>query len=165
MPDRRTFTDNQGDEWLVVVTYGHVVEVERQCAVNLPSLFNENLKELGEFWGSPAKVVSVSACLCDTQLEERGLSAEDFAYRMGGESIEGAADAILWGTIDFFPPHDQPRAQGLYTRMIRIGKMAAKELPNQAFREMDSMTDADWLKLLSSQSGNAQESPALTPGR
>ena len=147
----QTFTDNTDDSWSVGVTYLDVRRVERDCGFVLTAMFDDNMAGLAKLSDDYGLLVAVTHCLCAEQAESRGLDADGFAKRMGGDTLESALKSVVEATIDFFP--DPRRREALRELVKRIGRASDKMIETmtpEALAQMDRAIDAMTLEQLSS---------------
>lgn len=156
-----TFTDLRGDSWSLVVTYGHRQKVLTETGVDLWTLFDNDLENLAQFVTNYPKVVEVTACLCSEEMDRRNIDAADFGYRMGGDTLEAAAEAIVQATVNFFPETTRREAiRGTWDRLKKVQLMMLKEVPRAAFEKWDQK---DWQSELRGWSGKLAASLDSTP--
>ena len=84
----KQFTDNTGKTWAINIVVGGDL-VERMS-------------------NDPVLLVDVLFAVLKTEADERGVSDEDFAYAMGGDSLYDAYSAFLDEMIDYLPPVQRP---------------------------------------------------------
>jgi hypothetical protein len=164
------FKDTANDSWAVAVSYGDVLKVQRDCdGFHLPSMFSDDLAGLARLSEDSGLTVAVAFCLCERQADERNIDAGAFAYRMGGDTLDQAATAIVQATIDFFP--DERRREALRELVAKVRKTSSKMLESLApagLAKLDEAIEAitnEQLATLSMTSfGNAAASSASSPG-
>jgi hypothetical protein len=106
----RHFTDIAGDRWKVDVTVGSLLDIQSQLGYDLAD-------SIESIPGGLAGQVSLLAVLCSKQIEERGLSERDFAYRLAGESFASAIDCLMRELADFFT-HHKPALGAIMTECL-----------------------------------------------
>jgi uncharacterized protein with von Willebrand factor type A (vWA) domain len=159
-----SFTDAKGDAWTVAVTYHDVQEVEKATGVYLPSLLDDKLETLSRLHEDFKLLVTVVAQLCDSQIEQRGMTAEDFAKRLGGDVLEGAAHAVVEATIDFFPnPHRREAMRKAWGKIKQASQIYQEMMTPIVMAGIDETARALG-KLSSASSGSASVSSASSPG-
>lgn len=132
------FVDTKGDEWPVEVTYGEIAKVKNELGINLVELFDDNATALADIADSPELIVSVTFCLVEKYADAKGIGPEDFAYRMGGDVLLAALDAIVKATIDFFPnPRRRESLAGIYSRLQEAGNKAIESMTPVILRGID----------------------------
>lgn len=106
---KRRFTDAKNDEWTIVVNVGTAKAVRDATEVDLLETARGSFEEVQRVTSDPYLFGSVLYALCETEIEERGLSETEFAERFANaDVIDAAATALLEAIIDFFPRRSQP---------------------------------------------------------
>jgi hypothetical protein len=119
----RTFTDNAGHEWHVVV---NVTAIKRVRA--LAGVFLVDIVEPGEaglyarLLADPVLVVDVAYGVCQPEAESRKITRPDFEAALVGDAIAAAREAVLDELADFFP---NPPRENL-RRALAASRGAAK---------------------------------------
>ena len=91
----RYFKDEKGDTWGVDLTVGSLLRVKTATGFDLidkPDSMPQNL----------AALVDILWVTLEPQLTAKGVSQEDFAERLGGDSLEAAIDCFMEEWADFF---------------------------------------------------------------
>ncbi len=105
----KSFTDNKGRAWEIVVTVATVKRVRALCKVDLNSIVeldknNKPSAELLERLSSdPVLLVDVLYAICKPEADKQGVTDEEFGEAMAGDAIEQATAALLDEIVDFFP--------------------------------------------------------------
>lgn len=119
-----TFTDNAGDEWRVAFTFGLLDRIKAEAGFDLAAAMEDHEKLAGLlFKGLGRPLVEALYVACADQVEERGLTPEDWAHRFDGPAVERATVAVLEAVADFFP-------------RTRVGEKIRGDLPG-LLKEMD----------------------------
>jgi len=102
----KTFKDTQDRTWEIDIT---VATVERLRALEDPVDLMEVVGgDLIERLGSdPVLMVRLLYDVLAPQVKEQDVSPEDFGSAISGDVLEKAADALVEGIIDFFPPRQR----------------------------------------------------------
>lgn len=106
----RTFKDNAGREWRLEINVASVKRVKEGADVLLTKLFESNCEAYAALFEDVCKLVEVLWCLCEKQADELGVTPEQFAEGIAGDSLADAADALGRAVVDFFPNQDQRNA-------------------------------------------------------
>lgn len=109
-----SFKDKAGRQWSLALTVGTVKRVESMTGVNLGACDQRMFEALATDW---CKLVDVVCAVVRPQLEEGGMSDEDFAEALGGDELQSAIDALLAALVDFFPPKKRPVLQKAIDKM------------------------------------------------
>jgi hypothetical protein len=99
----KTFSDNAGRTWTVVVNVAAVKRVRGLLSVDLYKLVEDGFKPLSALLGDPVQLADVLYCLCKEQADAKGITDEDFGRALGGDAITAGAEAFLEELTDFFP--------------------------------------------------------------
>ncbi len=130
------FKDQCGREWLVVVNVGVIEHARDLAGVNLA-----DLNELAELGADPVKLVKALYATCDP--ESQGVTPEDFAKAMAGDSLEDAGNALVEAVVDFFPSSRREKIRKLLT----LGRGAVETNSKSVDDLLNSQTFTDWLDL------------------
>lgn len=157
------FTDSNGDDWLVVITVFHADRCKADVDVNLNDALvgvraggevtEENL--ITRLDADPGLLVSVLYSLCRDQVDERGLSPDDFARRFAGDVINSAFAALVEALLAFFPKPNQRAAleaqlrlmADAQRRLLERWKTAQATVDAMAATAIDRQVDAELEKL------------------
>ena len=97
----RTFKDNQDRVHELSVNHTSIKRVKSMLDVDLLTAVGGDMIE--QLATSPMLLVDVVYVLCKPQLDQHGISDEQFGESMAGDAIDGAAAALLGDLVDFFP--------------------------------------------------------------
>ena len=148
------FKDGNGDEWEIRITAGHLRPLREDFGIDLRDTLKPGESTLVNILGDPEQFMRVVYSLCEPQVEKRGLTPEQFAYRFDGDTLEAAAVALFGAINDFF--------------RVRTGEKAAATFRTGLTKTSDAV-NAVWDKAaesLTSSNGalNSAEPSASTPG-
>ena len=150
----KSFTDNKGRAWEIVVTVATVKRVRGLCKVDLNSIVeldknNKPSAELLERLSSdPVLLVDVLYAVCKPQADKQNISDEDFGEAMAGDAIEHATTALLEEVIDFFPEAKRMVMRKILSASRKFSEAARKKLEaelngefeNQVVSALDQLT-------------------------
>ena len=164
----KTFTDNTGRTWTLLVNVATIKRVRALCGVDLNSIIEvedgkPTTKLLERLSTDPVLLVDVLYAVCRPECEQKGVSDEDFGAAMAGDAIEQATSALLDEVIDFFPEAKRMAFRKILSASRRFEEMARKRL---AAAMADSGFEArvvSELERLTGLSPNAPESSESTP--
>ena len=96
----KSFTDNTGRTWTLVVNVATVKRVRALCGVDLNSVIEvedgkPSAKLLERLSSDPVLLVDVLYAVCKPECDQRNVSDEDFGAAMAGDAIEQATAALL----------------------------------------------------------------------
>jgi hypothetical protein len=164
----KTFTDNTGRTWTLVVNVATIKRVRALCGVDLNSIVEvedgkPSAKLLERLSGDPVLLVDVLYAVCRPECEQKGVSDEDFGAAMAGDAVEQATDALLDEIVDFFPAAKRKAFQRILSASRRFGEAARRRL--EATLADGRFEDAlvSELERLTGLSPSAPESAESTP--
>ena len=164
----KSFTDNTGRAWTLVVNVATIKRVRALCGVDLNSIVEvedgkPSAKLLERLSGDPVLLVDVLYAVCKPECDQRGVSDEDFGAAMAGDSVEAATDALLDEVIDFFPETKRRAFRKILSASRRFGEAAKRRLAE--LLEDGKFEDAlvSELERLTGLSPSAPESAESTP--
>ena len=164
----KSFTDNLGRTWTLVVNVATVKRVRALCEVDLNTVVEvedgkPSAKLLERLSSDPVLLVDVLYAVCKPECDQRGVSDEDFGAAMAGDSVEAATDALLDEIIDFFPETKRRAFRKILSASRRFGEAAKKRLAEllEDGRFEDALVSE--LERLTGLSPNARESLEQTP--
>jgi hypothetical protein len=149
-----TFTDREGRKWCLALTVGTVRRVQSLTGINLGALDQKMFDSLATDW---AKLVDVICAVVRPQLEEHGLSDEDFAESLGGDELHEATEALLAALVDFSHPKRRPALRKAIERMHEL----EDQILARATARLESLSLSD-LKNSGELSGSVPESSDAT---
>lgn len=129
----KTFTDNTGRTWTLLVNVATIKRVRALCGVDLNSIIEvedgkPTTKLLERLSTDPVLLVDVLYAVCRPECEQKGVSDEDFGAAMAGDAIEQATSALLDEVIDFFPEAKRLAFRKILSASRRFEEMARKRL-------------------------------------
>ena len=145
-----TFTDRHGQTWDLTLTVGGVRRVESETGIAILDVL-ERPEILADLTMDPMKLCSVLHAILMPQLDERGVSEDDFANMLDGETLERAIDALGGALAGFFVRRGmRETATALLAKLNQvmdrtmenargtIESMDADEMAKQAIAQMDT---------------------------
>ena len=130
----KSFTDNLGRTWTLVVNVAAIKRVRALCGVDLNAIVeidknnNPTAELLERLSTDPVLLVDVLYAVCRPECEQKGVSDEDFGAAMAGDAIEQATSALLDEVIDFFPEAKRLAFRKILSASRRFEEMARKRL-------------------------------------
>ncbi len=127
----KSFTDNMGRAWTLVVNVATIKRVRALCGVDLNTIVVEedgkpSAKRLERLSCDPVLLVDVLYAVCKLECDQRNVSDEDFGVTMAGDAIEQATDALLDEVIDFFLRGEARDQRQWMEAMLADGKFEKK---------------------------------------
>ena len=159
----KSFTDNKGRAWEIVVTVATVKRVRGLCKVDPNSIVeldknNKPSAELLERLSSdPVLLVDVLYAVCKPQADKLGITDEDFGESMAGDAIEHATTALLEEVIDFFPEAKRMVMRKILSASRKFSEAARRKLEAELNGEFESRVVSE-LDRLTGSSGTVPES-------
>ena len=132
----KSFTDNLGRTWTLVVNVAAIKRVRALCDVDLNAIVeidknnNPTAELLERLSTDPVLLVDVLYAVCKPECEQKSVSDEDFGAAMAGDAIEQATAALLDEVVDFFPTAKRAALQKILAATRRIEALAKKKLEN-----------------------------------
>lgn len=129
------FVDSVGRRWSLRITVGVIRRVRDALGIDLANILSdpEILTQLGR---DVVLLVDTLAVVCRPQMDEQGITEEQFAEGLLGDALEQATDALLRGIAEFFPE----KKRGVVLRLLdKTAEMGAASL-DQAMASIDSLS-------------------------
>jgi hypothetical protein len=138
----KSFTDNQGRAWTLVVNVATIKRVRALCAVDLNAIIEveegkPETRLLERLSTDPVLLVDVLYAICQPECERRQVTDEDFGAAMTGDVIEAATSALLDEIIDFFPDAKRQALQKILAATRRFAAMTRQRL-------LETLADQDF---------------------
>ena len=108
----KSFTDNMGRAWTLVVNVATIKRVRALCDVDLNTIVE----------------VEDGYAVCKPECDQRNVSDEDFGAAMAGDAVEQATDALLDEVIDFFPAAKREAFRRILSASRRFGEAARQRM-------------------------------------
>jgi len=130
----KSFTDNLGRTWTLVVNVAAIKRVRALCGVDLNAIVeidkdqNPTAELLERLSTDPVLLVDVLFAVCKPECDQKGVTDEDFGAAMAGDAIEQATGALLDEIVDFFPTAKRMALQKILAATRRFETLAKKRL-------------------------------------
>ena len=130
----KSFTDNLGRTWTLVVNVAAIKRVRALCGVDLNAIVeidknnNPTAELLERLSTDPVLLVDVLYAVCKPECDSKNITDEDFGAAMAGDAIEQATAALLDEVVDFFPTAKRAALQKILAATRRIEALAKKKL-------------------------------------
>lgn len=108
----KTFTDNRGNTWCIMITVDSIRRVRSALDIDLLEAVEGKLIE--RLANDPILLCDVIYVLCHSEAQQRGVSDEEFGRAMAGDAIDQATTSLLEELVDFFPK----ARRGLLTKAL-----------------------------------------------
>lgn len=130
----KTFCDNQGRSWPLVVNVATIKRVRAICDVDLNAIIElddknqPSTKLLERLSSDPVLLVDVLYAVCKPECDKQNVSDQDFGAAMAGDAIDKATSALLDEIIDFFPEQKRMAFKKVLSATRRFEEIAKKRL-------------------------------------
>ena len=129
----KSFTDNLGRAWTLVVNVAAIKRVRALCGVDLNSIIEvedgkPTTKLLERLSTDPVLLVDVLYAVCKSECDSKNVTDEDFGAAMAGDAIENATAALLDEVVDFFPAAKRLAFRRILSASRRFEEAARKRL-------------------------------------
>ena len=130
----KSFTDNLGRTWTLVVNVAAIKRVRALCGVDLNAIVeidkenNPTAELLERLSYDPVLLVDVLYAVCKPECDQKNISDEDFGAAMAGDAIEQATSALLDEVVDFFPTAKRTALRRILNATRRFETLAKKRL-------------------------------------
>jgi hypothetical protein len=112
------FKDKEGKEWSIDITAGHLKPLREDFGIDLRDVLKPEDNSLAEALGDPEKLGQILWVFCGPQAEKANITPEDFAFRLDGEAVERAGEALFKAVWAFFRPRTEERAGAAFRKGI-----------------------------------------------
>ncbi len=159
----KTFTDNTGRTWTLVISVDAIKRVRALAGVNLMEAVEGNLIE--RLVGDPVLLCDVIYAVAKPEADANKISDEEFGRSMAGDAIEDATTALLEEIVDFFP-RDRRRLLGkALEKLNKLNQMAVNAVEQKLDSgEMEKQMEAALAALDKRLMPQRSESPPTPPG-
>jgi hypothetical protein len=161
----RSFTDKNGKQWLVDITWLTVERVRAACGIDMPGLFDPQLDNYGKLLGDELKLIEVVYECCRSSAEKDGLTLDDLKATWQGEIADAAQEAWKEALIDFF--RDPARRAALRTMLKTIEEVGEKVIERGTAELTTAASepafDAVWKLLKSGLANGSNAASGSTP--
>lgn len=124
------FKDSLGRQWTVSIKVSSAKRVQDECGINLLRLLDDP-QSLDELANNPLTLVDCIYAIVRPQVEDAGLSFDQFCDGLDGQSMDDATVAFIEALVDFFPG-----ARKAMLRKVADRALSAIDRNEKAMREM-----------------------------
>jgi hypothetical protein len=158
----KSFTDNLGRTWTLVVNVATIKRVRALCGVDLNAIIEvedgkPETRLLEKLSTDPVLLVDVLYAVCQPECDRRQVTDEDFGSAMAGDAIDLATSALLDEIIDFFPDAKRQAFRKILSATRRFEEIAKKRLSEAL---ADSAFEDNIVSELERLTGWSQNAPA-----
>ena len=94
-----TFQDAENHEWTLRLTKGRSRAILETCGIDFGQIHDG--KVFVDLTTSDEKLAQVLWILCEAQAQTRGITPEEFAELLDGDTLDAAMEAVVEATISF----------------------------------------------------------------
>lgn len=156
---RTTFADATGDKWTLAINYAQVIKLADQHGFDIRKSLQDSFAALGEVVENDERLVGVLNFLLAKQMAEKSLSADQFAERLDGPTLEAAGVSLARAVFDFFREPQRSLGHAALDKGIRT----LPKMQSAAVAAIDALPDDFVGRASTGLSGEAQASSASTP--
>lgn len=154
------FIDDSGRTWVVEINVLTVKRIKDTTSFNVVDLMAARAAGLQEISTNPVLLVEVLYCCLEEQADEAGVSPEEFARSIAGDSLFAAMTAFLAAFVNFCPRPDARKA--LRAAIKQMGR-ASDLIDQTALREAEAIEiNGETIRELSKQMEARRSTPAET---
>ena len=158
----KSFTDNLGRTWTLVVNVATIKRVRALCGVDLNAIIEvedgkPETRLLEKLSTDPVLLVDVLYAVCQPECDRKKVTDEDFGSAMAGDAIDLATSALLDEIIDFFPDAKRQAFRKILSATRRFEEIAKKRLSEAL---ADSAFEDNIVSELERLTGWSQNAPA-----
>jgi hypothetical protein len=162
------FIDTQGNAWTVDVNYSSLRRVKGITGIDLTKLVDPKADVLGQLTSDQFILFDCLVAVLQPQLDEKGVTAEQFGDALDEESADKAAVALIEAIIDFFQEGKRMLLKRAFAKVTSAAQKWQSATIDQALRAVETPEFAQAIETAlnaasRSMSGNsAMNSPELS---
>jgi hypothetical protein len=118
----KTFTDNAGRTWTLVINVDAIRRVRSLAGVNLMDAVDGNLIE--RLVADPVLLCDVIYAVAKPEADANKVTDEEFGRSMAGDAIDHATTALLEELVDFFPRDRRRLLTKAMEKLRKLNQMA-----------------------------------------
>lgn len=134
----KTFTDRQGRSWTIEINYTSLRRVKAATGVDLTRLVDPKSDVMGQLTGDPFVLFDCLVALLQPQLDDKGITAEQFGESLDEESADKAAVALIEAAIDFFQEGKRMLLKRAFAKVTTAAQRRQTASLDQALRAVES---------------------------
>jgi hypothetical protein len=164
----KTFTDRQGHSWTIEINYTSLRRVKAATGVDLTRLVDPKSDVMGQLTGDPFVLFDCLVALLQPQLDDKGITAEQFGESLDEESADKAAVALIEAAIDFFQEGKRMLLKRAFAKVTTAAQRRQTASLDQALLAVESPEFEQAIETAldaasrSTSGGSATNSPALS---
>jgi hypothetical protein len=154
----KTFKDSKDRSWDIEVNGETIHRVQTLCDLLLTELIGGTAAT--DLAANPIRLFSVLYAVCKPMADERKIDEAAFRAAIGGDSLDGAIDALIDEVVGFFPKSRRSVAQALVSK----GREVENLLVTQTLAKINGASPESLLaKPPGESAGNSLESSESIP--
>ncbi len=134
----KMFTDRQGRSWTIEINYTSLRRVKAATGVDLTRLVDPQSDVMGQLTGDPFVLFDCLVALLQPQLDDKGITAEQFGESLDEESADKAAVALIEAAIDFFQEGKRMLLKRAFAKVTTAAQRRQTASLDQALRAVES---------------------------
>lgn len=134
----KSFRDSQSREWTVEVNVSALKRVKDSTGLDLTRLVDPDSDVIRQLSDDVFLLYEVLCALIRPQIEQQGLSAEEFGAALDEDSTEKAATALFEAIIDFFREDKRTLLKRAFSKVKDAAERTQSEAINRAMKEVES---------------------------
>lgn len=134
----KTFTDRQGRSWTIEINYTSLRRVKSATGVDLTRLVDPKSDVMGQLTGDPFVLFDCLVAILQPQLDDKGITAEQFGESLDEESADKAAVALIEAAIDFFQEGKRMLLKRAFAKVTTAAQRRQTASLDQALRAVES---------------------------
>ena len=164
------WTDSAGRTWSMAITVNDNRRVLKLLGIDLFDLFDGKLLE--RLSCEPILLVDTLYAICKPQADDRGVTEEQFAELLIGDTIEEAAQALVQGLLRFFPRDQrtvlgrlwegtqQAKRETIRVAETKLSPAQMQELVNLHRAKVERDLDQELARIKAELSARASDTPS-----
>lgn len=117
------FTDERGDDWLIVVDIPLVKTIRAELDVDLLRVLDDQTV-LSALCDDVVRLVDLLFVCCRDQATKREIDDVEFGRRLHGDAVDRATSAFLAALCDFFPPAKRQTLRKILDKIHQVESKA-----------------------------------------
>ena len=134
----KSFTDRQGRPWTLEINYTSLRRIKAATEIDLTRLVDPQSDVMGRLTSDPFLLFDCLIALLQPQLDEKGLTADQFGESLDEEAAERASIALIEATIDFFPERRRMLLKRAFAKVTTAAERRQTASLDQALRAVES---------------------------
>jgi hypothetical protein len=134
----KSFTDRPGRSWTVEINYTSLRRIKAATGIDLTRLVDPRSDVMSRLTDNPFVLFDCLVALLQPQLNEKGLTADQFGEALDEETAEHASVALIEATIDFFPERRRMLLKRAFAKVTTAAERRQTATLDQALQTIES---------------------------